>query len=201
MRDVHTSETHYPDSHHDVYSKTIFGFWVYLLTDFMLFATFFAVHAVLFDSNHGGPSGKQLFVLPFTLVQSVCLLCASFTSGIGGVYAHRRNKYGVIWFFLLTFLLGSIFMVMEMGELSRLIQSGNSWQKSAFLSSFFNLIGMHGLHTIIALLWTLVVIVPVFSVGITDVSVRRLTCLKMFWQFVNIIWIFIFSLVYLMGGR
>jgi cytochrome o ubiquinol oxidase subunit 3 len=92
-------------------------------------------------------------------------------------------------------------MVMEMGELSRLIQSGNSWQKSAFLSSFFNLIGMHGLHTIIALLWTLVVIVPVFSVGITDVSVRRLTCLKMFWQFVNIIWIFIFSLVYLMGGR
>jgi cytochrome o ubiquinol oxidase subunit 3 len=192
---------HYPDSHHDVYSKTIFGFWVYLLTDFMLFATFFAVHAVLFDSNHGGPTGKQLFVLPFTLIQSILLLSASFTSGIGGVCAHRRNKSGVIFFFLLTFLLGMVFMGMEMSEFSHLIKSGNSWQRSAFLSSFFNLVGMHGLHMIFALLWTLVLLVPVFRFGITDVSVKRLTCLKMFWQFINIVWVFIFSLVYLMGGR
>ncbi len=202
MRDLKvTPHESYPDTHHDVYSKTIFGFWVYLVTDFMLFATFFAVHAVLFDSTAGGPSGKQLFSLPFTFVQSFLLLTCSFTSGLGGVFAHRYQKNETIFCFLVTFILGLCFMGMEAMEFAQLIASGNSWTRSAFLSSFFNLVGMHGIHMVFALMWIIVLLIPVIRFGLNPVSIKRLTCLRMFWQFLNIVWIFIFSLVYLMGGR
>lgn len=199
---THSNSSHheaYPDGHHDVYSKTIFGFWVYLLTDFMLFATIFATYAVLYKSTYGGPSAKELFYIPFTLVQTLLLLFTSLTSGLGGIFAHRRGKNKTIVFFLITFLLGLAFMWMEYTEFSRLINSGNSWQRSAFLSAFFTLVGTHGLHMIFGLLWIIVLIVPVFKEGITAVSVKRLTCLRMFWQFLNIVWVFIFTIVYLLG--
>jgi cytochrome o ubiquinol oxidase subunit III len=190
-----------PDPHHDIYSKTVFGFWVYLLTDFILFATFFATYAVLHDSTYGGPSGREIFQLPFVLAQTLILLTGSLTSGLAGASAHRKNKNWTIILFVITFLLGIAFMGMELTDFNRLIDEGNSWKRSGFLSAYFSLIGMHGIHMIFALLWTIVLIVPVCIEGITSASIRRLTCLRMFWQFLNIIWVFIFTIIYVMGGK
>lgn len=191
----------FPDPHHGIHSRTVFGFWIYLLTDFILFAALFATYAVLKDNTFGGLTGRDLFILPYTLVQSLLMLLCSFTSGMGCAYAYRENKKGTLLFFGITALLGMAFLGMELGEFSRLIQDGHGWQRSAFLSSFFSLIGTHGVHIFFAILWTFVLLPPVFKQGITDAVLRRLTCLKMFWQFLNIVWVFIFTLVYLLGAE
>jgi cytochrome o ubiquinol oxidase subunit III len=183
----------------EVYSKTIFGFWVYLLTDCMFFAAFFAAYVVLHNATAGGPSSRDLFYLPFTLVQTLILLICSLFSGLGRAAAHRNDKKGTLIYYGITFLLGILFMGMEMTEFSRMISHGFSWKRSAFLSAFFTLLGTHGLHIIFGLLWILVLLFPVCRYGLTAVDVRRLTCLTMFWQFLNIVWIFIFSIVYLLG--
>jgi cytochrome o ubiquinol oxidase subunit 3 len=182
-------------------SKTLFGFWVYLLTDFMFFATLFATFIVLQKSTFGGPSGKELFHLPFTLVQTLILLMSAFTSGLASVTANRKEKKSTIIFFALTFLLGATFMGMEFSEFSTLLSAGHGWQKSAFLSMYYTLVGTHGVHVLIGLLWTLLLLIPVWREGLTATSMRRLFCLTMFWQFLNVIWIFIFALVYLLGGQ
>jgi len=192
-------DEHYPDSHHDVYSKTVFGFWLYLLTDFMLFATIFAAYAVLSKNTFGGPTPKELFDLEYTTIQSVIFLLSTFTVGLAGVYTHRKQKWGAISFFLITFVLGLVFLMMEIKEFSHLIAVGSGWDKNAFASSFFTLVGMFLLHLVFALLWILVLLVPVFKSGISKISLRRLTCLKMFWQFMSIIWVFIYTFVYLLG--
>lgn len=191
----------YPDTHHDIYSKTIFGFWVYLLTDLVLFGTFFATFLVLRHSTFGGPGPKELFQLDFGLMQTIILLTASFTSGLAGAATHRKNTSATVMLFGITFLLGAIFLSMEMTDLSRLIASGNGWQRSAFLSAFFTLVGTHAIHVVFALLWVIVLLIPVIKEGIDSVSIRRLTCLRIFWQFLNIIWLFIFTLVYFMGEK
>lgn len=193
------SEQKYPDTHHDVYSKTVFGFWMYLLTDFILFGTFFASYVVLREGTYGGPSAKVLFDLKLALIQTLILLICSFTSGLAGVYAHRKNKNGTTGFFILTFLLGIVFTVMQFQEFGRLINSGNSWQRSAFLSAFFTLVGTHIAHILFALLWILVLLLPVIRDGLTSINIRRLTCLRMFWQFLNIVWVFIFTIIYCGG--
>lgn len=188
-----------PDTHHDIYSKTVFGFWLYLLTDFMLFATIFATYAVLSPNHFGGPTQKQLFNLDYTTIQTFVLLISTFTVGVGGVYAHRRNKGGTIAFFLISFFLGMIFFWMELHEFSHLIAAGSGWEKSGFASAFFTLLGMFILHLALALLWVIVLLIPVFRSGVSGPSIRRLTCLKMFWQFLNIVWVFIYTTVYLVG--
>lgn len=196
---AHPEHESYPDTHHDIYTKTIFGFWLYLLTDFILFASLFATYAVLYKGTYGGPSGKSLYDLQATMWQTCILLTSSFTSGIAGAYAHRKDKNRTIIFFSLTLLLGLIFTWMGYKEFLRLIYEGNSWEKSAFLSSFFTLVGTHSIHMLFAMLWVIVLLIPVFRDGLDMVSIRRLTCLRMFWQFLNIVWVFIFTMVY-MGG-
>lgn len=191
----------YPDTHHDTYSKTVFGFWVYILTDFILFAALFAVYAVLHDSTFGGPSGRELFNLPMVLVRTIVLLTASFTSGLGGVAAHRKNTLWTAIWFGVTAILGIVFLVMQLGEYAGYVAAGHGWDQSAFLSSFFSLIGTHSAHLVFAILWTLVLMPLIFIRKLDSVILRRLTCLKMFWQFLNILWIFIFTLVYLLGGE
>lgn len=182
-----------------VYEKTIFGFWVYLLTDFVLFATLFSTYAVLRTHTFGGPSSSELFHLPFTLIQTLVFLVSSFTVGMSGVLAHRKDKKGVIVFLTFTFLLGAIFFFLMLYEFSYLIQSGNSWEKSAFLSAFFTLIGTYGIHLFFGLLWIPVLIVSIGREGLEDRSIRRVSCFRMFWQFLYVIWIFIFTIVYLLG--
>lgn len=190
----------HPDAHHDVYSKTVFGFWIYLLTDFMMFAAFFAAYAVLKDNTYGGPGAKELFMLPYTCLQSMFFLCASYFGGLGGAFAHRRKKGGTLVAFLLMFLFGLIVLMMGIYEGSNLVNAGYSWQRSAFLTAYFNLVGLLGVHIAFGLLWTIVFLIPLYRKGFSDVLVRRFTCLRMFWHFLNIIWLFIVAFVYLNGG-
>lgn len=192
-------DTSYPDAYHDHYSRSVFGFWMYILSDFILFGTLFATYAVLHENTFGGPGAKDLFHLPFTLVQTLILLTSSFTVGLAGAAAHRNHKNLTLALFGLTFLLGIAFMGMEYAEMSRLVSAGHSWKTSAFLSAYFSLVGTHGVHVLFGILWIVVLLYPVWRSGITPVDIRRLTCLRMFWQFLNIVWVFIFSLVYLMG--
>ncbi len=192
----------YPDTHHDTYSKTIFGFWVYLMTDLILFGTLFATYAVLSDSTFGGPSAQDLFHLPKALTETLILLLSSFTVGIGAAAAHRKDKKLCVALFAATFVLGAIFMVMVCNGLSALIRQGHGWNQSAFLSSYFTLIGTLVLHVVFGLLWMIVLLIPVLKEeSVSHVSLRRLACLKMFWQFINIVWVLIFSFVYLMGVK
>ncbi len=180
--------------------KTIFGFWVYIMTDCVLFASLFATYAVLHGSTFGGPGGQQLFSLPYALTETLILLTSSFSCGLA-ILAARRNDKGQVLFWLgVTFLLGLGFLGMELHEFNNLASSGNSWRRSGFLSAFFTLVGTHGLHIISGLLWMGIMMGRIASTGLGRINVRRLTMLSIFWHFLDVVWIFIFTIVYLMGG-
>lgn len=183
-----------------VNQKTYFGFWVYLMTDCILFASLFATYAVLQNNTFGGPSGHEIFKLPFVLAETMILLTSSFTAGLAVLAAHRNKRIEVIAWFALTFLLGAAFLTLELSEFTKLVQEGNSWQRSGFLSAFFTLVGTHGLHIATGLLWMGVTMAQIARRGLTSASVRRLTLLSMFWHFLDLIWIFIFTIVYLRGA-
>lgn len=182
-----------------VSAKAQLGFWIYLMTDLVLFATLFATYAVLQTSTFGGPSGKELFDMPFVLAETLILLTSSFTCGMGLLAMYRQNKRQVLVWLTITFLLGCAFLAMEFTEFSHLIHEGNGWQRSGFLSAFFVLVGTHGLHISIGLLWMLTLMVEIFRRGFTEHTSRRLILLSMFWHFLDVVWIFIFTIVYLMG--
>lgn len=193
------SLTVHSDAHLEVTHRTLFGFWVYLMTDCILFATLFATYAVLHDNTFGGPSGRDLFSPPFALAETLLLLCSSFTCGIAMLDIQPAHKKRLLGWFGLTFLLGVAFLTLELTEFTRFVQEGHSWERSAFLTSFFTLVATHGLHISMGLLWMLVLLVPVWRHGLTPVSIKRLTCLRFFWHFLDVVWIFIFTIVYLMG--
>ena len=185
------------------YDKTddtiVFGFWIYLMTDCVLFAALFAVYAVLHNNTFGGPSGSQIFSPHYVLIETLALLSSSFTCGIGLVSAYNMQKNRVIGWFSVTFLLGVSFVIMEIVEFAHLINVGNSFKRSAFLSSYFTLVGTHGLHVTVGLIGMLILMIRIYTKGLTKSSVRRLTLLSLFWHFLDIIWIFIFTIVYMMG--
>lgn len=180
-------------------TKTL-GFWVYLMTDCVLFASLFVVFAVLRSATAGGPSGADLFDMEFVLVETMLLLTSSFTVGLALLGAERGYKVQSIVWLVITFLLGAGFLAMELWEFSHLIAEGHGWQQSAFLSSFFVLVGTHGLHITAGLIWMAVVIFRLIQRRFKETDVRRLSLLSLFWHFLDIIWIFIFSFVYLIGG-
>jgi len=179
--------------------KTVFGFWLYLMTDCVLFASLFATFVVLRNNTYNGPGAETLFKLPFILSETLVLLTSSFLCGLGILAAQRRQKRLVLLFFGLTFLLGLTFLGLELHEFSHLYQDGDSWRRSGFLSAFFTLVGTHGLHISVGLLWMGTMLVRVKQTGLNRVNVRQLTMLSLFWHFLDIIWIFIFTVVYLMG--
>jgi cytochrome o ubiquinol oxidase subunit 3 len=180
--------------------KTVFGFWLYLMTDLLMFSVLFACYAVLHGNIFDGEGSKQLFNLPFALLETMILLTSSFTCGVG-IWAARNNAKGqVLAWFGITFLLGLSFLGLEISEFHNLVQEGNSWQRSAFLSSFFTLVGTHGLHITFGLLWMFICLLKVNSKGLTVSLVRKLTLLSLFWHFLDIVWIFIFTVVYLLGA-
>jgi cytochrome o ubiquinol oxidase subunit 3 len=182
------------------HDNTLFGFWVYLMTDCILFATLFITYGVLHNGVYGGSSAKELFSLPFALTETFVLLTSSFACAIAMIPSQLENKKKMAFWFGLTFLLGILFLYMEITEFSHFVHTGNSWEKSAFLSSYFTLVATHGLHVSLGLLWMIVLLVPVFRRGMNPVSLRRLSCLSLFWHFLDVIWIFIFTFVYLMGA-
>ncbi len=195
-----TGHNHAQVIQEEVYDRTVFGFWTYLMTDCVLFGTLFATYAVLHNGVWDGPTSKEIFSLPYVLTETLLLLASSFTSGMAKLVAQEHNKNKVVGWFILTFLLGAAFIGMELTEFAHLVRDGYSWQRSAFLSAFFTLVGTHGAHISVGLLWMLVLIPKVARKGLTPYTVKRLTCLRLFWHFLDVVWIFIFTLVYLLGA-
>jgi cytochrome o ubiquinol oxidase subunit 3 len=181
-------------------SRSLFGFWVYLMTDCVLFASLFATFAVLRNNTFGGPGGKELFSLPYVLTETLILLTSSFSCGLATLAARRGRKQQTLLWLGLTFLLGAAFLGMELTEFHHLAAEGNSWRRSGFLSAFFTLVGTHGLHITAGLTWMAVMMFKIARKGLYDANLRRLTMLSMFWHFLDVVWIFIFTVVYLMGA-
>lgn len=179
--------------------KTIFGFWVYLMTDCVLFASLFATFAVLRNSTYGGPSGQEIFSLPFVLAETLILLTSSFCVGLAWLAARQANKKMVLIWLGATFVLGAAFLTLEIKEFAHLYNEGNSWRRSAFLSSFFTLVGTHGAHISAGLLWMAVLMIRIYRGGLFSSSLKKITMLSLFWHFLDVVWIFIFTIVYLMG--
>lgn len=170
------------------------------MTDCVLFASLFATFAVLRNGTNGGPSGADLFDLQFVLIETMVLLTSSFTVGMAVLASHRGYKKQTLAWLAATFVLGLVFLIMELTEFSQLVAEGNSWQASAFLSAFFTLVGTHGLHIAIGLLWMAVMIVRLWRFKMKKSDLNRLTLLALFWHFLDVIWIFIFTIVYLIGS-
>jgi len=177
--------------------RVMFGFWVYLMTDLLMFAILFAVYAVLHANTAGGPADRDIFSLPLALQETLLLLTSSFTCGIGMIAARRGDKRQVLIWFGITFLLGLAFLSLELKEFAEFIHEGHTAQSSAFLSSFFTLVGTHGLHITSGLLWMGITLAYVIKRGLNSHMVRKLTLLSLFWHFLDIVWIFIFTIVYL----
>lgn len=179
--------------------RVMFGFWVYLMTDLLMFAVIFAVFAVLRNSTAGGPSGRDLFSPGLALTETLILLTSSFTAGIAMLAARNHQKARTLAWFGVTFLLGLAFLSIELYEFVEFIHEGHTMQASAFLSSFFVLVGTHGLHITSGLIWLGVTLVYVARRGLNRHLVRKLALISLFWHFLDIVWIFIFTVVYLMA--
>lgn len=177
-----------------------FGFWIFLLSDIVMFSCFFAAHAVLQGATAGGPSGRELFDPGRIAIETGCLLLSSFTCGMAAVATEWRSQVWTQVSLLVTGLLGAAFLVLEALDFTGLIAHGAGPQRSAFLSSYFGLVGLHGLHVSAGLLWLGTMMAQVFVKGFRADILRRLLCFNLFWHTLDIIWVAIFTLVYLVGG-
>jgi len=189
----YSTEEHHPEN------GTLLGFWLYLMSDCLVFACLFAVYAVLGRNYAGGPTGAQLFDLPLVAVNTSLLLVSSITYGFAMLEMQRDRRAPTLAWLGITGLLGAGFIVLEVREFLHLIADGAGPQRSAFLSSFFTLVGTHGLHVTFGIVWLVTLMVQVATHGITEANRRRLMCLSMFWHFLDVIWIGVFTVVYLMG--
>lgn len=185
--------------HHDASDVTIFGFWVYLMTDCVLFGGLFTSYISLHGNLAGGPSSKELFELPFVFVETMLLLLSSCTFGFAMLALHQGKQAAVKGWLVITFLLGAGFIGMELYEFHHLVSEGFGPGRSAFLSGFFTLVGTHGIHVTVGLVWIIVMFLQVSRWGLTPKVATRMTCLSLFWHFLDIVWICVFTFVYLMG--
>jgi cytochrome o ubiquinol oxidase subunit 3 len=199
---IHAAQPAAGHVHDAAVSKRIivgYGFWIFLLSDIVMFSAFFASYQVLVNDTAGGPSGRDLFDISNTALETACLLLSSFTCGIAsiGAQAHRGT-----WFYgamTVTFLLGLAFLGLEAREFAGLVAQGAGPTRSAFLSAFFTLVGCHGIHVTGGLLWLLTMMAQVFAKGYRPDILRRMLCFSLFWHALDIIWVGLFSIVYLMG--
>lgn len=185
--------------HHDTGSIKVFGFWVYLMSDLVIFGSLFATYAVLLRGTAGGPDGAEIFDLPLILTGTFLLLISSFTYGMAVLAMTAEKIQQIKAWLVVTFLLGAGFIGLEIYEFQHLIHEGYGPDRSAFLSAFFTLVGTHGLHVFFGLIWILVVLVQLQTKGLNDMTRPRILCLSLFWHFLDIVWICVFSFVYLMG--
>lgn len=190
---------HAEHGHHDAGETKVFGFWIYLMSDCILFASLFATYAVLVNGTAGGPSGKDIFDLKFVLVETFLLLFSSITYGMAMIAMNKGKVGGVNTWLFLTFLFGLGFVAMEIYEFHHLIAEGFGPDRSAFLSSFFALVGTHGLHVTSGLIWIIVLMIQVSKFGLTATNKTRLMCLSLFWHFLDVVWICVYTVVYLLG--
>jgi cytochrome o ubiquinol oxidase subunit 3 len=176
-----------------------YGFWIFLLSDIVMFAAFFASYAALSHATAGGPSGAQLFNQRSVAIETGCLLASSYTCGLMSL-AIDRSQYGKTYFFaFVTFVLGALFLALELREFANMIAIGAGPQRSAFLSAFFTLVGCHGLHVTVGLIWLAVMMAQVAIRGFRGTVERRLLCFSLFWHALDIVWVWLFTVVYLMG--
>ena len=194
--------TSYYDPHeheHAAGGSTMLGFWIYLMSDCLIFAVMFAMYGVLGSSYAGGPTPNELFDLPLVAVNTSALLLSSITYGFAMLEAQRRRVSMTLLWLAVTGLFGLTFVSIELFEFHHMIQEGAGPQRSAFLSSFFALVGTHGLHVSVGIVWLVTLMIQVARKGIEPANHRRLACLSLFWHFLDVIWIGVFTFVYLMG--
>ena len=184
---------------HHPQQGTLLGFWLYLMSDLLIFASLFAVYGVLGRSYAAGPTGADLFDLNLVAVNTAMLLLSSITYGFAMLSMQRRHIPGVLAWLAVTGLFGLAFLGIELYEFSHMIHQGAGPQRSAFLSAFFALVGTHGLHVTFGIVWLVVLMVQVQRFGLHAANQRRLLCLSMFWHFLDVVWIGVFTFVYLMG--
>src|SRR5215510_3420422 len=178
-----------------------YGFWIFILSDMIMFAALFAAYAVLAGSTAGGPRGIQLFNLRSVFIETMCLLASSYTCGLGALSAERRQPGRFLVFAALTFVLGAAFLFIEVSEFARMLEQGAGPWRSGFPSAFFNLVGTHGLHVHSRLIWGVYLVAQVIAKGLRPAVLRRLLCFSLFWHALDIVWVGVFTLVYLMGVR
>jgi cytochrome o ubiquinol oxidase subunit 3 len=176
-----------------------YGFWIFLLSDIVMFSALFAAYAVLVRATAGGPSGAQLFGQGNVAVETACLLASSYTCGMMSLAVGSRRRAATYFFALVTFVLGAAFLALEIREFTGMIAIGAAPQRSAFLSAFFTLVGCHGLHVTAGLIWLAVMMAQVAIKGFQATVERRLLCFALFWHALDIIWVWLFTVVYLMG--
>jgi len=178
---------------------TLFGFWLYLMTDVVLFASLFAVYAVLRSNTADGPAGAEIFSMPLVATETLLLLSSSFTCGLALLAAQAGNRAKVLFSLGATFILGACFVAIEAIEFAKLVADGFGPSRSGFLSSYFTLVGTHGLHVSLGLLWMLVLMAVIFFRDLSRPIMRKLLLMSLFWHFLDIVWIFIFTVVYLLA--
>lgn len=187
------------EEHHPPGSSTHLGFWLYLMSDCLIFAVLFAIYGVLGASLAGGPGPRDLFELPLVALNTTLLLISSITYGFAMLAMAADDQKKVMQWLAVTGLLGAAFIAVELYEFANLIHEGAGPQRSGFLSAFFALVGTHGLHVTFGIVWIVVMIVQVRSRGLIAANRRRLTCLSLFWHFLDLVWIGVFTFVYLLG--
>jgi len=185
--------------HEDHESLKVLGFWIFLVTDCVLFGTLFATYAVLMNNVAGGPTAHELFQMPGVIAETFILLTSSFTSGLAVLAMNKGNVKQLIGWLVVTALLGLAFIGLEVTEFMHMAAEGAMISTSAFLSAFYTLVGTHGLHVSLGLFWMAAIMVQLARRGITPVTRRKVTNLSLYWHFLDVVWIFLFTVVYLMG--
>lgn len=175
----------------------IFGFWIFLGAEIVLFATLFAVYGVLGERYAGGPTPQDIFVLKDIMIETILLLTSSFTCGLAIYEMRRSNLKGLLTWLVITLLLGAGFIYMEISEFIHYVHEGATMQTSAFLSSFFVLLGTHGAHVSLGIGWAILIIIQLVKRGLTPVTARKVFIIGLYWHFLDVVWIFIFTFVYL----
>src|ERR1700757_3390853 len=177
-----------------------YGFWIFILSDMVMFSALFAAYAVLSGNTAGGPTGAELFDLRKVFIETMCLLLSSYTCGLGALSAERRDQARFLIFAAFTFVLGAAFLFIEVTEFAGMVEKGAGPSRSAFLSAFFTLVGTHGVHVASGLIALVYLVAQVVAKGLQAAVLRRLLCWSLFWHALDIVWVGVFTLVYLMGG-
>jgi cytochrome o ubiquinol oxidase subunit III len=176
-----------------------YGFWIFILSDMVMFSALFAAYAVLRGNTAGGPTGAELFDLRKVFIETICLLLSSYTCGLGALSAERRHPARFLIFAAFTFVLGAAFLTIEVTEFAGMVAKGAGPSRSAFLSAFFTLVGTHGVHVASGLIALIYLVAQVIAKGLQAAVLRRLLCWSLFWHALDIVWVGVFTLVYLMG--
>jgi cytochrome o ubiquinol oxidase subunit 3 len=197
--DNHAVTSHAHEGHQDLEALRLMGFWIFLITDIIIFGTLFATYMVLNGNTAGGPTPSELFEMPGVIAETFILLTSSFTSGLAVLSMNQGNRKGLIGWLAITALLGASFISLEITEFVKLVHEGAAISTSAYWSAFFTLVGTHGLHVSIGLVWMVALMIQLGRHGINSVTRRKVNVISLYWHFLDVVWIFVFTIVYMMG--